>query len=211
MSGHFSSIDDFPKSLKSLEQLKIRQSMLDDDHVKNLTEFVDFLRVQKGSDFVIPYFDPYDGGNKAEILFLLEAAGPMAVTTGFISRSNPDETAKNFYLLNQEAGIERKKSIMWNIVPWYIGNGQKVRPANKQDISDGCESLSTLIQILSKLKVIVLVGKKAQSARRVIEEISPNMFFVEVPHTSPMFVNRHFENRVKILTALKGIRLYLND
>jgi hypothetical protein len=202
---------DSPKSLKSDEQRKLRQNMLNESHVKKLTEFVDLLRIQKGSGYLIPYFDPYDGGNQAEVLFLLEAAGPKAITTGFISRSNPDETAKNFYLLNQEAGVERALSIIWNIVPWYIGSGQKIRPANKRDVLEGCQSLGALIQMLSNLKVIVLVGRKAQSARKFIENLKPNIPIVDMPHTSPMFVNQKPNNRSKILIALKDVKLYLDN
>ena len=40
----------------------------------------------------------------AAILYLLEAPGRRAIESGFVSRDNPDETAKNFFLLNIEAG-----------------------------------------------------------------------------------------------------------
>ena len=76
-----------------------------------------------GEDHKIPQFDPLDGGIDAECLFLLEAPGPKAVNSGFVSRNNPDETAKNFFELNVGAGLERSKTITWNVVPWYVGSG----------------------------------------------------------------------------------------
>lgn len=201
--------DDFPKSLGLNEQQIKRCELLFSDHIQALTEFVHTLRGQKGEDYSIPYFDPYDGGRLAQVLFLLEAAGPKAVKSGFISRSNPDETAKNFYLLNYEAGIKRELSVLWNIVPWYIGTGQKIRPANKHDIAEGCESLGDLIKLLSNLKVIVLVGKKSQSSRQHIQRLVPTIEIVEMPHPSPMFVNRHPNNRKEILAILKQLKLCL--
>jgi hypothetical protein len=61
-----------------------------------------------GPDHAIPYFDPLDGGVGASVLFLLEAPGPRAVASGFISRDNPDETAKNFHEFNAAAGLARR-------------------------------------------------------------------------------------------------------
>ena len=41
---------------------------------------------------MIPHFDPLDGGSNAQVLFLMEAPGPKASASGFVSRNNPDET-----------------------------------------------------------------------------------------------------------------------
>ena len=122
-------LDDKAQSLGSLEARAARQAELGDPHIAPLTAFVDRLRAEMGSDYQIPYFDPWDGGTAAEVLFLLEAPGAKAVASGFISRNNPDETAKNFFQLNRESGISRKRTITWNIVPWYLGSGSRIRPA----------------------------------------------------------------------------------
>ncbi len=73
----------------------------------------------------VPHFDPLDGGINARVLFLLEAPGAKAVASGFVSRNNPDETARNFFDLNMAAGIARRDTVCWNVVPWYIGTGTK--------------------------------------------------------------------------------------
>jgi len=53
------------------------------------------------------------------------------MSSGFISRDNPDPSARNFRALLAGAGIPREKTVLWNIVPWYIGSGVKIRPATK--------------------------------------------------------------------------------
>ena len=79
--------------------------------VAALTEFVRALRAEAiaanliPSEDHVPHFDPLDGEVEAGCLFLFEAPGPRAVGSGFVSRDNPDETAKNFFFLNREAGL----------------------------------------------------------------------------------------------------------
>jgi hypothetical protein len=41
-------------------------------------------------------------------LFVLEAPGPQAVRSGFMSRNNPDETAKNWFDPSRDTGINRR-------------------------------------------------------------------------------------------------------
>lgn len=76
----------------------------------------------------MPDFDPCDGGIDARILCLLEAPGTQAVRTTFISQDNPDPTARNMRSILAEAGVPRRWIIIWNIVPWYVGTMQKIRP-----------------------------------------------------------------------------------
>ena len=161
---------DRPKLLGEPEALKFRLSQLSDEHIAPLTDFVERLRITSGPDAAIPYFDPWDGGVEAEILFLLEAPGPKAKNSGFVSMNNPDETAKNFFEISREAGIDRRRIVTWNTVPWYIGSDRKIRPADSTDIAAGIESLRELMQLLPKLRIVVLVGKKAQKAEYRVQE-----------------------------------------
>lgn len=194
---------DRPKLLGDTAAVAARLQQLRDPHVASLTAFVEELRREAGSGAEIPYFDPWDGGVEATILFLLEAPGPKAVRTGFVSRNNPDETAKNFYELSLDAGIDRKKTIIWNAVPWYIGDGKKIRAANPKDLADGLKPLSRLLALLPKLRVVVLVGRKAQSAAAQLDASRYTLF--TCPHPSPMFVNRAPENREKIIAVLRQL------
>lgn len=108
---------DHPYSQANPSVLQDRRDMIKDEHVKPLTSFVEGmlkdvnLQEAMGRNFQIPFFDPLDGGVNASILFLLEAPGPKAIKSGFVSRDNPDNTAKNFRKLNEGAadglGINR--------------------------------------------------------------------------------------------------------
>jgi uracil-DNA glycosylase len=108
---------DAPKTLGDAEERGRRSGRLLSPHMRNLTEFVEALRSKTGYGEDIPNFDPADGGVEARCLFLLEAPGRKAVRSGFVSRNNPDETAKNFFKLNHEAGIPRHDTAIWNVVP----------------------------------------------------------------------------------------------
>lgn len=196
---------DAPKTLGIARIREERLARIWDTHVSQLTGFVHDLRSEKGAGYSIPYFDPMDGGIDAECLFLLEAPGPKAVASGFVSRNNPDETAKNFFLLNIEAGIDRKKTVLWNIVPWYIGTGKRIRPANKGDLGAAEPALAKLIALLPALRLIVLVGRKAASAETAVKCLVKDGSVRVMPHPSPMFVNRAPENREAILSKLRSV------
>jgi len=126
--------NDSPKSLGNPAEVDARKALLHHAHISPLTEFVEELRYEAGKTKEVPYFDPWDGGIEAECLFLLEAPGRRAVDSGFISRNNPDETAKNWFELNLAVGIRRERTISWNLVPWYIGSELRIRPARSNDI-----------------------------------------------------------------------------
>ena len=202
---------DTPKSLGDSIVLAARRAQLNDAHVALLTQYVKMLRARVGSAAAIPDFDPWDGGVNADVLFLLEAPGAKAVQSGFVSRNNPDETAKNFFLLNQEVGIARERTVLWNIVPWYIGTGIRIRPANRADIAQGIGPLAELLPLLPALRAIVLVGQKPGAARRAIVELRPQVRIFDTPHPSPLFVNNKPGNRGRLLGALNDVASFLGD
>lgn len=202
---------DTPKSLASELERTARTDLLSKPHVEELARFVERLRKAKGPDHEIPDFDPLDGGTDAKVLFLLEAPGPKAIASGFISRNNPDETAKNFFLLNAEAGIERRHTVTWNAVPWYIGSGTRIRPARRDDVREADAWLAELLSILSELRFVVFVGQKALHAQGVVRATRPDVEVMAIPHPSPMFVNRAPRNRERILSALRSLSAQLRD
>jgi len=175
-----------------------RIGLLDEPHVAPLTAFVQDLRTSAGPCAAIPDFDPWDGGVAAEVLFLLEAPGAKAVQSGFVSRNNPDETAKNFFELNCQAGILRMRTIMWNVVPWYVGSGQRIRPANSGDIAAGGAPLLQLLQLLPELRAVVFLGRKAERAEGAVATARPDLRRFKSPHPSPLVIN-HPGNRGRIL------------
>ena len=64
----------------------------------------------------------------------MEAPGPKARATGFVSRDNPSPTARNLRGFLFGAGIDRTHTALWNVVPWYIGTGERFRPATGADV-----------------------------------------------------------------------------
>jgi hypothetical protein len=198
---------DQPKILADPAAREARRAQLSAPHVAPLREFAALLRVKAGSG--VPDFDPWDGGTGARVLFLLAAPGRRAIDSGFVSRNNPDETAKNFFQLNREAGIDRRLTVTWNIVPWYLGDGAKIRAARRTDLEAGLPSLAMLWALLPKLSTIVLPGRKAQRAGKLIETHRPDFKVFRSPHPSPMFVNRAPGNRGQILEVLQAVAAYL--
>jgi len=194
---------DHPKSLKDPRERAERISELRAPHIAPLADFVAQLRQEVGAEAAIPDFDPWDGGIDAEILFLLEAPGANAVKSGFISRNNNDQSAKNFHEISAEAGIPRTRTITWNIVPWYIGSGTKIRPANGGDIASGSSSLSRFLDLLPLLRVVVLVGRNAQRGEKLIRSLRPEIRIVNSFHPSPLFVNNSPGNRARIVEAFR--------
>lgn len=204
-------VSDIPKLLSDPAARAVRLAQLMEPHVAPLTAYVAALRREVGPDAAIPDFDPWDGGASAELLYLLEAPGAKAVLSGFISRNNPDETAKNFFELNRAAGIPRKRTVSWNIVPWYIGTGARIRAAGRSDIEAGLPALGRLLALLPKLKVVVLIGRKAERAARLVSQLRPKVRLLRSPHPSPLFVNNAQGNRDRILKVLREAAACLND
>jgi uracil-DNA glycosylase len=202
-------LEDQPKLLRNRTAVEGRLAQLQEPHVKPLTEFVVALRSKVGCPS-IPYFDPWDGGVNAECLFLLEAPGSNAVASGFISRNNNDETAKNFFILNREAGLPRERTIAWNIIPWYIGTETKIRAANNKDVADGIPHLLSLLKLLPKLRAVVLLGRKAEQAESYLSGMKPEVEIFSAPHPSPLFVNHAPGNRDQILKVLTDVAKFIN-
>jgi uracil-DNA glycosylase len=196
---------DAPKTLAGGEERARRQLLLLQHHVLPLTQLTGRIRSAMGPSYQVPEFDPLDGGVESEVLFLLEAPGPKAVASGFVSRNNPDETARNFFLLNAEAGIDRRLTVTWNAVPWYIGTGAKIRPATARDVREADQWLTELLTHLVKLRIVVLVGRKSVHARNIVAAERPGVAILEMPHPSPMHVNRHPDNRSHILSVLREV------
>lgn len=183
--------------------------------VNALDPFVERLRAQ-WPDRKVPAFDPKDGGSAARVLFLLEAPGPRAVESDLISRHNPDQTARAFNELLAEASITPAETLLWNVVPWYIGNTEltKIRPARVADLKQAASHLAELLSLLRALSAVVLVGRKARhkSVRDLIErEAGHRIKVFECYHPSPLVLNGRPHNRQKILDELMAVRRALDN
>ena len=99
---------------------------------------------------------------------------------------------------------------MWNVVPWYLGDGERIRPATPTDVGQGSDYLLQLIEILLDLRIVVLVGRAASRVRRDIWNRFPNLKVVEVAHPSPTFINRSPLNRQVVLDGLFAVSAFLD-
>jgi uracil-DNA glycosylase len=147
----------------------------------------------------VPDIDPCDGGTNARLLFLLEAPGPKAIASGFVSRNNPDETARNTFELQADAGLDRSRVLLWNVVPWYIGDGRRVRAATAADVRAGAAWLERLVVLLPELRGIVLVGGAA--SRIAPERFARPVPVLRSPHPSPVALRTRKDTRDRILAV----------
>jgi hypothetical protein len=175
--------DDYPRSMRDPAVRQRRRAMLTLPHVAGLTAYAAKLR-SRGS-VEVPDFDPLDGGVHARVLFLLEKPGPMAAGSGFISRNNDDPTAAAAIDFMQKAGIPRKLTISWNVIPWWNGT-KKVKAS---ELRDGIGCLKELISKLPKLAAVVMVGRSAARAKPALESTGLRLFTSY--HPSPLVRARY--------------------
>jgi hypothetical protein len=172
-----------PRSMRDPDVRERRRAMLRLAHIAPLTDFAASLR---RPSVEVPDFDPLDGGMDASMLFLFEKPGPMTavggkrVGSGFISRDNDDPTAEATFNFMNQAGIPRRRTVSWNVVPWWNGE----RKITTSELREGAECVRELIALLPKLRVVVLVGKKAARARPHLETKSLSLF--TSAHPSPL-------------------------
>ncbi len=117
---------------------------------------------EKNPERKFPYVDPCDGGVEAKVLFLQHTPGRKAVGTGFVSRDNPDPTARNAGKALDYAGFERADYVRWNVVPYYISTRDKDGKATTRQIHEAAPYTQAFIDKLRNLCVVVLCGRKAQ-------------------------------------------------
>jgi uracil-DNA glycosylase len=194
-----------PKSLRHQHNRESRLKAIHQPHVADLNGFVAALRSRKGPGYEIPFFDPFDGGVAARALLLMEAPGRRAVVSGFVSRDNPDETAKNTFELSLAAGLNRQDAVLWNVCPWFVGTATTIAPVRGADIREAEGELRWLLNRLPQLQCVALIGRKAQRAITTVTAERPGLPIVVMPHPSPKFVNRRPENRAKVLEGFRSI------
>ena len=206
----------FPRTLANAEAVADRRSRLDAPHLEPLNELVRAIREQRSE--AVPWFDPESGGVNARVLLVLEAPGPKAApsprgskvtSSGFVSLDNDDQTAANLQGLVREAALERNLLLMWNIVPWYLGNADhtKIAAAHARDVDAGGPWLRELVALLGDLRVAVLLGEKAlRGWFRVSSQMLVPVPVLAAPNPSPRSLQPHPQRRQAILEALRAAR-----
>lgn len=200
---------DGPKTLRSSEERAARIAKLNAPHMVALTDFVQRIRQTLDVPDHVPFFDPCDGGTSARALFLLEAPGPKAKASGFVSRNNPDQTAKNLFELHRDAGLSRNDAVLWNVVPWYVGSDTKIRSVDLADLLRATPYLKELLALLPNLQVVVLVGRKAQAVQPQLADIPQRVYASAHPSPVPMTTNPN--TRDEILRVWKDVATFLRS
>jgi hypothetical protein len=160
--------------------------MLHEPHIEPLTRYAAKLR--RSGTGEVPEFDPLDGGVNAQVLFLFEKPGPMTANegkrpgSGFISRNNDDPTAEATFHFMQRAGIPRRVTVTWNLIPWW----NDTRKITRQELDDGLECLKELIDLLPNVRAVVMVGQNAAKAESYLRANRPNLCLFISAHPSPL-------------------------
>ncbi len=165
-----------PRSLRDPLVLAQRRAMLDAPHMRPILAEIGALRLRPGA--VVPDADPLDGGAGARMLFLLEKPGPMTDPnragprrgSGFVSRDNDDPTAEATWHFMAEAGIPRRMTLIWNVIPWWNGT----IAIGRGELAQG---------LLPALRGVVLVGRKAGRAQPLLA--GRGLHLATSPHPSP--------------------------
>jgi uracil-DNA glycosylase len=193
---------DAPRTNREDLEVERKRGLLHSARVAPLTRFVERFRAER-PEAAVPYFDPTEAGTNARILLLLEAPGRQAALengSGFVSSDNDDQTAENMWSLLIEAGIDRTNEVAtWNVVPWYVGDGKKIRAVTSADLVEASRATNELLALLPELRVVVLLGKPAA---RAWSQMDVGLPAIESPHPSPLNVNTRPEARVEIREAL---------
>lgn len=193
-------------ALKDPANISRKIGKLRDSHVAPLTQFVEQIRIERPGD-VVPWFDPDDGGVRARLLLLFEAPGPQARGTDFISVENPDPTARNTFELREEAGVSPDEVLHWNIVPWFVSKGTRIRPVTTNEVSQGVACLARLIGLLPNLRVILAMGRKAERGLGLLPmNLYPQVHRHATWHTSAQVFNRRPHRREEVLQSLRDAR-----
>lgn len=126
---------------------------------------------------VVPGFDPRDGGAGARVLLLLEKPGPGALATGFVSRDNDSLTSRAIRSFLEEAGLPRRETVLWNVVPGWNGTVQ----VTGAELREGLEHLARLLPLLPRLDTAILAGRHAGRAAPLLGGLR----VVATAHPSP--------------------------
>lgn len=144
-----------------------------------LGQLVDQIRAARGPRCELPRPDPLDGGVDAELLILFHSAGGAALETGFVSVDNPDPMAGHMTRLLAEAGIDRSRILIWNVVPWKVDKDAPT-PA---DLADAEPWLRQLLTLLPRLRVTMLLGVEARKAEETLRHHAPGYILTTyMPH-----------------------------
>ncbi len=148
-------------------------------HVRALDDYARALETARGRP--VPRFDPLDGGVAARLLVLMESPSRRGIEQGFASADNPTPTGRRMREEMAASGIRREDRVVWNVVPWYLGDAQKARNPTLAERREGAALLPSFLALLPSLKVVLTLGVAAREGWRSLDLVLPH---VAAPHPS---------------------------
>ncbi len=143
-------------------------------HVAPVNTLVDELGRQEGDGW-LPHVAPVHGGADARLLWVLRDPGPAVAdpdrdAAGFLCVENDDPTAQRLCELLARAEIDVADTLPWNAYPWYINKAPSVG-----QLRAGVEPLRRLLELLPRLKVVLLLGRHAQRSWGLLTQHYPDV------------------------------------
>ena len=116
---------------------------------------------------------------------------------------NDDHTAHTMFQLIADSGVRREQLLLWNIVPWYVGDDHRIRGVKQGEIQEGADLLAELIELLPELAVVVTMGRAAASGwARVKGRNVSRIVTLGSWHPSGQALNGHPERSGHLLMTL---------
>ncbi len=165
--------------LSNESALAARRALLGKPHIAPLSAYVASLREATGE--TIPWFDPLDGGAGAGLLVLMEAPSRRGIQNGFVSADNPTPTGRRMRETMERAGLRREDRVIWNVVPWYLGDAARARNPTRAERRAGAPYLATLLPLLPNLRAVLTLGAPAREGWRSFGSDLPH---IAAPHPS---------------------------
>jgi hypothetical protein len=172
-----------------------------DPHIAPINRLVDELRLAPDKGWA-PYVAPMYGGVNARLLSVLRDPGPATLAeegSGFLCMENDDPTAETMSGLFEHAGIDATEIVPWNAYPWYIN-----RAPNSRELRAGVAPLRTLIDLMPRLKVIMLHGGSALSGWKRLSREHPGL----VATRSLKVISTYHTSRQAFWHADPNVRAY---
>lgn len=138
------------------------------------------------------------------MLLLLETPSvEAAYSSGIVSIDNDDATAANLWRAHAETGLDRRTSLVWNAVPWFVGTGERGAAPTVGELRLGQDWLTAFLSLLPRLAVVVALGRSAQAAVAPLGLASRGLLVLLAPHPSQRVYNRPgFDGRGRVHAAL---------